>query len=178
MPFDNFFEEADKRDFRFGMTFLAVGVLMAFGIWSYNYLPASAGAFDDELPESLTEWRRAERVNNLCREFSLPERFEFVNAQPPQYLPSSTRITYNYRSERDFDEVIPPLLIWFETAGWSRMADEDFKPPGETRRLSRRVLFRKNLSTVEIIYYPALNAYALPGNYQINCSYQEFTLSH
>ena len=172
MPFEIFYRELNRaRNW-----WLCVGAALAliFGYPVYTLL-----SFPDPLPESLSEARRFERVGELCNDLSLPERFELVSAEPPRFNSSSTRIIYNYRSERSFEEIIPTFLIWFEARRWDLAEENDYLASIETRQPRRQLIFRKNLSTVEIIYYsPNPTGDGAPANYQIICSQEEITFNH
>jgi hypothetical protein len=178
MPFDNFFEETDKRDVRFGLIVLAVAVAVVLAVFSYNYLTDSAIKYHTPPLANILEPQQFLKASELCNALPKPENFERVATREPQFSGSSANVFHGYRSERDFEELLPTFLVWFDANGWKRIADYDFQPPVAK---NRHLIFSKGNSTVTIVhYYPNPYADARSANYELGCYYDDYSyaLSH
>lgn len=176
MPFENFFDETDKHDFRFGVIVVAVGVLLVLAVFSYNYLTGLANDAYKAPPVSTDDSQRFVNASDACDQLAKPEQFERVKSESPQFTDSSAQVFYNYRSERDFDEVLPTFLVWFEANGWGKFRDYDSPPSQNSLQPIRQLIFRKEKYTINILYhYPKPGADAPNANYEIKCRYGEIS---
>lgn len=177
MLFENLYQEADKAIRRRWWISLAASLLLVF-CYTANAWMTTRAADIYLASASFDEPQRFLKASALCSELPNPEQFERVNARAPRYTDSSAQVFHGYRSARDFDEVTPTFLIWFESNGWKRVKNGDFSSRVETIHPNRQLIFSKDKFTVNIVsYYADSDGFTPPANYEFSCRYQDISFA-
>lgn len=120
MLFENLYkaeDEAFRRQLKTSLT--AYLVLFGFALLCIigNRQPVKTKI--PELPDSV----RLARVDQLCRELSVPEQFNFVD-NSSLISSFSIEVNYHYKTDRSFEEISPFFLIRFNSNGWRRYSND------------------------------------------------------
>jgi hypothetical protein len=169
MPFENFYNESEKRTRRWQMAFGLI-IFPALGYWLLPFLGATLSSFTIPEEKSFSAPEREARLDELCANLPMPEKLTLLRKESPVHLPNGSFVYYIYGSEEDRngysphcircrsprppEEVMPFFVIWFNSNGWKSIAENG-------------TMFRKDNLTVSINLYAPFDV--LEG-YQIVCS--------
>jgi hypothetical protein len=158
MPLENLYKNEDDSNRRVWI-FTAMAVLFfpafVFVCYVFNVNPVNYGGGSS----STTYVTPAVEVaDHLCSDLPKPEKFIFVSKESfPQN--GGAIVILRYQSERGFEEIMPPFLIWFDSNRWK--ADP-----------TANLTFRKSDQTITIGHNDAVSP-----NYEIYCSAKDEIIS-
>jgi hypothetical protein len=126
MPFDNFYKEFDKAERRWRWLLFCSIIFLPAVYLTVPVIYSSYSWYENYKPEVTEEQAQRERhVDALCMSLPKPEQFNFVDREPFFSSAKVTTVTFNYRSERVLEEMMPTFRVWFEADGWT--ADAGWK---------------------------------------------------
>lgn len=130
MPFENFYNESEKSAHRWQILFGIVFFLI-IGYYVIPYLVSVIASFNSNMTQTLTKFpakaKLKRQVDELCANLPEPEKFHFVDNEPPVDYLDSTLVIYRYRSERRFEEIMPAFLVWFSENGWTPVPGSELR---------------------------------------------------
>lgn len=174
MLFENLYQEADKAIRRRWLISFGAALLLFLCYTANAWITAAARDIYSPSEESLREARQYLKASALCSELPTPEQFRRMNPATPRSASLAAQVFHHYHSEREFDEIIPTFLVWFESNGWKRVSEDALKSPVATYHPNRKLIFRKTNSIVTIVhYYPDSDGYVPPANYEFGCRYED-----
>jgi hypothetical protein len=137
MPLENFYKESDQaaRHGRFilGLVFVLVALYFVSVYFFYKTaVPEDSSEYQPEMPTAADRLRN---VDALCTNLPRPEKFFFLGRGEPIFYSQATAIVYRYKSERDFEELMPVFTLWFGENGWKSAEDNQSFKKG-TQRIS------------------------------------------
>src|SRR5689334_22862301 len=157
MPFENFYEEADKAARRW-RKILAAAIFLVVGYCTLPFVASTISSLDTPFEnKSAARAKRIERLDALCSKLPRPEQLFFVERETPKHFPDSSLVTYSYASDRPPEEILPTFIIWFSSNDWKSIADDG-------------LIFRQGKQTVTIVVYSPFDT---TENYKIICSETE-----
>ncbi len=171
MPFDNFYQESDKAARRWWKCF-GLAFLLFIGYWALGFLvlPRSEEAKTISVP--LDKFNHLWQATEICTNLPKPEGFYFRGDTFSEIDETPTFVTFNYESNRSFEEVVPSYIVWFDSNGWKQVPNYKIygliKPDGQ-------LAFSKNNQNVVISYYNLyldkriVNRELFPHYYAIYC---------
>ncbi len=124
MPLENIYEISDRIDLTrlkiAGLLVLLILGWVLFGAWNISRDLREVAA------AGTPEADRLRSVDALCTDLPKPEKFYFVNREPPTEVSGRTSVVYRFRSERSPEEIMPAIIVRLGENGWT------FKPNSES----------------------------------------------
>jgi hypothetical protein len=133
MPFDNFYEESDKAARRWrkcvGAAFLlfigyrTAGLLIAPEPKTVEQRPREAQLprIAEPPPVITGDKERLRRVKELCAKLPTPEKFYLIGTETLVDSPDLTLVRHTFKSNREWDELMPSFLVWLSADGWKAL---------------------------------------------------------
>src|SRR5215213_1498022 len=135
MSFENFYEESDKAARRWRKC-IGAAFLLVIAYWTVGLLiaPEPKNTVEQsnntvEQPPRITEpppvvsgdKERLRRVKELCANLPKPEKFYLIGTETLVDSPDLTLVRYTFKSNREWDELMPAFLIWLNADGWKAL---------------------------------------------------------
>ena len=115
MSFENFYKKTDKETYRYRKSVISTFFLAAVvGIAVYGLYEI----YDEYLSDKAKQKERINRVVALCSNLPQPEQFNFTSKEILLTKKDTSTVVFNYQTERDFYEIMPAFVVWFEKNNW------------------------------------------------------------
>lgn len=170
MPFEDFYKAADQHAHRWRLCLIAA----IFFIAAYFSLPFFVKRLLTPPPEvksAQTETVRG-KADALCMSLPKPEQFFLTGVGEEKIADGAAKVEYRYRSQRSFEEIMPPYLIWFDEQGWERIFDEAYARKGFADQVFN---FRNGNRRVSVLYFNLQknNSQTAGAYYEIVCTVEK-----
>lgn len=125
MKFDYFYEKSNPLKAPLWWLTLGLAVLLVIG-YAYHIYSGTTSA-EIYAPKisiplesvALNGSPLVQKADALCSSISKPEKFQFFSKTVFASKENSATVIYNYTTERDFGEIMPPLTVWLDANGFT-----------------------------------------------------------
>jgi hypothetical protein len=120
MSLENFYKKTDQETYRYRKSVISTFLLAAvvfiaiYGLYEI---------YDEYFSDKAKQKERINRVVALCSNLPQPEQFKFISKEILSTEKDTSTVIFNYQTERDFNEIMPAFVVWFDKHDWKPDAD-------------------------------------------------------